>query len=263
MTRSTTFKGLLAATAAVALLIATTVTGATEQMKQSRGIRNIVLVHGAWADGSSWSRVIPLLQARGLHVVAVHLPLTSLVDDVAAVKRALTPLDGPVLLVGHSYGGAVITEAGNDPQVARLVYVAAYAPDQGQSTFDLATDPRYATPIAAELVQDEFGLTLTRKGIWHDFAQDLSDVEKDVLFATQAPWSFASALGVIGSPAWKVKKTWFIVSDRDRAISPDLQRLEANRMHAMTITLPTSHVSMLADPYNVATVILRAAAQSE
>ena len=104
MTRSTTFKGLLAATAAVALLIATTVTGATEQTKQSRGIRNIVLVHGAWADGSSWSRVIPLLQARGLHVVAVHLPLTSLVDDVATVKRALMPLDGPVLLVGHSYG---------------------------------------------------------------------------------------------------------------------------------------------------------------
>ena len=263
MTRSTTFKSVLAVTAAVALLIATTVTGATEQMKQSRGIRNIVLVHGAWADGSSWSRVIPLLQARGLHVVAVHLPFTSFVDDVATDKRALAPLDGPVLLVGHSYGGAVITEAGNDPKVARLVYVAAYAPDQGQSAFNLATDPRYATPIAEELVQDEFGLTLTRKGIRHDFAQDLSDVEKDVLFATQAPWSFASALGVVGSPAWKVKKTWFIVSDRDRAISPDLQRLEANRMHAMTITLPTSHVSMLADPYNVATVILRAAAQSE
>ena len=200
MTRSTTFKGMLAATAVVALLMATTVTGAAEQMKQSRGIRNIVLVHGAWADGSSWSRVIPLLQSRGLHVVAVHLPFTSFVDDVATVKRALAPLDGPVLLVGHSYGGAVITEAGNDPKVARLVYVAAYAPDQGQSAFDLATDPRYATPIAEELVQDEFGLTLTRKGIRHDFAQDLSDVEKDVLFATQAPWSFASRSGSSGAP---------------------------------------------------------------
>ena len=263
MTRSITFRGLLAAIAAAAVLVATTVAAATEQRTQSRGIPNIVLVHGAWADGSSWSRVIPLIQARGLHIVAVHLPLTSFVDDVATVTRALAPLDGPVLLVGHSYGGAVITEAGNDPKVARLVYVAAYAPDQGQSAFDLATDPRFATPIAEELVQDAFGLTLTRKGIRHDFAQDLSDVEKDVLFATQAPWSFASALGVIGSPAWKVKKTWFIVSDRDRAISPDLQRLEANRMHALTITLPTSHVSILADPYNVATVILRAAAQTE
>jgi pimeloyl-ACP methyl ester carboxylesterase len=263
MTRSTTVKVMLGATAAVALLIATTLTGAADQTTQSRGIRNIVLVHGAWADGSSWSRVIPLLQSRGLHVVAVHLPLTSFADDVSTVTRALTPLDDPVLLVGHSYGGAVITEAGNDPKVARLVYVAAYAPDQGQSAFDLATDPRYATPIAEELVQDEFGLTLTRKGIRHDFAQDLANVEKDVLFATQAPWSFASALGVIGRPAWKVKKAWFIVSSRDRAISPDLQRLEANRMHAMTITLPTSHVSMLADPYNVATAILRAAAHSE
>jgi pimeloyl-ACP methyl ester carboxylesterase len=182
---------------------------------------------------------------------------------VAAVKRALARLDGPVLLVGHSYGGAVITEAGNDSKVATLVYVAAYAPDQGQSAFDLATDPRYATPIGEQLVQDEFGLTLTRKGIRQDFAQDLPDVEKDILFATQAPWSIASAFGVIGSPAWRAKKAWFIVAAHDRAISPDLERLEAERMHATTITLPTSHVAMLADPYDVAAVILRAAAKSE
>ena len=263
MTRSNTFRGLLASVAAVALLVATTATGAAEQNNQSRGIRNIVLVHGAWADGSSWSSVIPLLQSRGLRVVAAQLPLTSFADDVAAVKRALARLDGPVLLVGHSYGGAVITEAGNDSKVATLVYVAAYAPDQGQSAFDLATDPRYATPIGEQLVQDEFGLTLTRKGIRQDFAQDLSDVEKDILFATQAPWSFASAFGVIGSPAWRVKKAWFVVAAHDRAISPDLERLEAERMHATTITLPTSHVAMLADPYDVAAVILRAAATSE
>jgi pimeloyl-ACP methyl ester carboxylesterase len=181
---------------------------------------------------------------------------------VDAVKRALAPLDGPVLLVGHSYGGAVITEGGNDSKVAALVYVAAYAPDQGQSAFDLATDPRYVTPIAEELVQNEFGLTLTRKGIRRDFAQDLSDVERDVLFATQVPWSFASASGVIGSPAWKVKESWFIVANHDRAVSPHLQRLEADRMHATTTTLPTSHVSMVADPYGVAAVILRAAGQS-
>ena len=262
MTRSNMFRGLVASVA-VALLAATTATGAAEQTKQSRGIRNIVLVHGAWADGSSWSRVIPLLQARGLDVIAVQIPLTSFVDDVAAVKRALASVDGPVLLAGHSYGGAVITEAGNDAKVASLVYVAAYAPDQGQSAFDLATDPRYPTPLAEELVKDDFGLTLTRKGIRQDFAQDLSNVEKDVLFATQAPWSFASATGVISSPAWKVKKAWFIVADRDRAISPDFQRLQADRMHATTITVPTSHVAMLADPFNVAAVILRAAARSE
>jgi pimeloyl-ACP methyl ester carboxylesterase len=192
-------------------------------------------------------------------VVAVHLPLTSFDDDVATVKRALVPLQGPVLLVGHSYGGAVITEAGNDPKVTTLVYVAAYAPDQGQSAFDLATDPTYATPIGEELVQDAFGLTLTRKGIRRDFAQDLPAVEKDVLFATQAPWSFASAFGAISNPAWKLKKAWFIVSNQDRAISPDLQRFEARRMHAVTTALPTSHVAMLADPYHVAAVIVRAA----
>ena len=262
MTRSNMLKGLLVSTAAIALLGGTTATGAMGAEKESRGIRNIVLVHGAWADGSSWSSVIPLLQAHGLHVVAVQIPLTSFVDDVAAVKRAIAPLDGPVLLVGHSYGGAVITEAGNDSKVATLVYVAAYAPDQGQSTFELATDPRYASPVGEELVQDEFGLTLTRKGIRQDFAQDLSELEKDILYATQVPWSFGSAFGVIGSPAWRVKKTWFIVADHDRAISPRLQRLEADRMHAITIALPTSHVSMLADPYNVAAVILRAAAKS-
>lgn len=263
MTGSKTVRGLLASVVAVVLFIVTAATSATEQRNHSRGISNIVLVHGAWADGSSWSRVIPLLQSRGLHVVAVQIPLTSFADDVAAVRRALAPLDGPVLLAGHSYGGAVITEAGTDSKVTTLVYVAAYAPDQGQSAFDLATDPQYATSIGEELVSDEFGLTLTRKGIRRDFAQDLSSLEKDVLFATQAPWSFASAFGVIGSPAWRVKTTWFVVAAHDRAISPDLQRLEADRMHATTVTLPTSHVAMLADPYDVAAVILRAAARSQ
>jgi pimeloyl-ACP methyl ester carboxylesterase len=155
MTRSKTFRFLSATVVAIALLVAATATGASEQqLKKSRGITNIVLVHGAWADGSSWSKVIPLLEARGLQVVAVQLPLTSLADDDATVQRAIALVDGPLLLVAHSYGGVVITEAGNDPKVAGLVYVAAFAPQEGQSAFDLAiADP---TPVLQELRQDQY-----------------------------------------------------------------------------------------------------------
>src|ERR1700742_4331462 len=143
------------------------------QTKASQGVRNIVIVHGAWADGSSWSKVIPLLQAKGLHVVAVQNPLTSLADDVAATKRAIALQDGPVLLVGHSYGGVVITEAGNDPKVVGLVYVSAVAPDKGESAFGLITSA--PTPVGTELRPDKSGfLKLTPKGIAEDFGQDLS-----------------------------------------------------------------------------------------
>src|SRR5215471_19369408 len=129
--------------------------GAVAQTKSPQGVRNIVMVHGAWADGSSWSRVIPLLQAKGLHVVAVQNPLTSLADDVAATKRAIASQDGPVLLVGHSYGGAVITEAGNDPEVERLVYIAAFAPDQGESVSTLIQDPPPGAPVPPILPPQE------------------------------------------------------------------------------------------------------------
>src|ERR1700678_1068989 len=157
-------------------------TGATAQTHSAQGIKNIVFVHGAWADGSSWSKVIPLLKAKGSHVVAVQNPLTSLVDDVATTKRAIALQDGPVLLVGHSYGGAVITEAGNDPKVAGLVYVAAVAPDKGESAFGLITS--VPTPVGAELRPDKSGfLKLTPKGIAEDFAHDLPAKEIAILIA--------------------------------------------------------------------------------
>src|SRR5689334_514760 len=200
---------------------------------------NVVLVHGAWADGSSWSKVIPLLEAKGLHVVAVQNPLTSLGDDVAATKRAIAREDGPVLLVGHSYGGAVISEAGNDPKVAGLVFVAAFAPDTGESSLSLLQQGP-PTPIASELRPDSAGfLKLTEKGISEDFAQQLTPKERETLFATQGPAS-AAALGAIvaGSPAWRSKPNWYIVAADDRAISPDLERSMAQRMGAVTITLP-------------------------
>ena len=223
-----------------------------------RGIKNVVLVHGAWADGSSWSKVIPLLEARGMHVVAVQSPLTSLADDVAVTKRAIARLDGPVLLVGHSYGGAVITQAGDDPNVAGLVYIAAFAPDQGESLLSLLS--AYPTPIADELIVDQFGfITLTADGVRDDFAQDLTDTEQAVIAAVQGPTSVAAFTTQITTTAWKLKPTWYVVAKSDRTIAPDLERLFAQRMNATTIEMPTSHVPMLSRPAEVAAFISRAA----
>lgn len=223
-------------------------------------VKTVLLVHGAWADGSSWSRVIPLLQARGLRVVSVQIPLTSLEDDVAATQRAMALETDPLLLVGHSYGGVVISQAGNDPKVAGLVFVAAYAPDQDQS--GLSLDLANPTPIGKQTgTPDAFGfLKLTRTGIFQDFAPDLSDVEKSILLATQVPTS-AKSLGapLPVAPAWKTKPTWFIVASRDRVISPQLEESEAQQMNATTLTLPACHVVMLEDPFPVAHFIEDAA----
>jgi pimeloyl-ACP methyl ester carboxylesterase len=257
MTRANSFRRLLASVAAVALLVATA-TGASGHNNQSRGITNVVLVHGAWADGSSWSKVIPLLTARGRHVVAVQLPLTSLADDVAAVQRAITLQDGPLLLVGHSYGGIVITEAGNDPKVAGLVYVAAFAPIEGQSANDLAiANP---APGLQELRQDQFGfITLTPKGIRKDFAQDLSDAEQAVLTATQSPTAGAALGAPVATAAWRNKPSWYVIAARGRIIAPTLQETLAQQMNATSITLASSHVAMLSQPYEVASFIRKAA----
>ena len=220
-------------------------------------VRTALLVHGAWADGSSWSKVIPLLEAKGLRVVAVQIPLTSFADDVSATQRAIALEDGPVLLVGHSYSGAVITEAGNDPKVAGLVYVSAVAPDKGESAFALITS--VPTPIGSELRPDSSGfLKLTPKGIAEDFAQDLSAKEIAVLTATQIPISVTAMKGEITVPAWKSKPSWYIIAANDRAISPDLEAAQAKRIGATTTTVTSSHVIMLAQPSKVAEVIFDA-----
>jgi pimeloyl-ACP methyl ester carboxylesterase len=223
-------------------------------------VKTILLVHGAWADGSSWSKVIPLLKVRGLNVVSVQIPLTSLADDVAATQRAMALETGPLLLVGHSYGGVVISQAGNDPKVAGLVFVAAYAPDEGQSGLSLAqANP---TPIVNQIgPPDAFGfLKLTRRGIFHDFAPELSDLEKNILLATQIPTSGNSLSAPLPvAPAWKTKANWFIVASHDRVISPQLEQSEAEQMNATTLTLPTCHLVMLEDPFPVADFIEEAA----
>lgn len=223
------------------------------------GIHNIVLVHGAWADGSSWAKIIPSLEAKGFHVVAVKNPLTSLADDVVTTKRAIALMDGPVLLVGHSYGGAVITEAGSDPKVAGLVFVAAFAPDAGQALGELGKDLPPA-PGGAELRPDAQGfLSLTPKGIEEDFAADLSPTERKVLTATQGPTNGACFGAKITTAAWRSKPTWYVVASNDRMISPDLERQFAKAMNAKTITLPSSHVPMLSHPTEVANFIADAA----
>lgn len=231
----------------------------TQAASAAPQVTNVILVHGAWADGSSWSKVIPLLNAKGLHVVAVQLPLTSLMDDAATVKRAIGLEDGPVLLVGHSYGGAVITEAGNDPKVKGLVYVAAFAPDDGQSAGSLgATMP--PPPLAAEVKPDSEGfLKLSKNGIYESFAQDLSAGEKALLYAAQAPTNAKSLGGNISSAAWHSKPSWYIVASQDRAIQPQLEASMASKIHATTTTVASSHVPMLSHPDAVAAVIEKAA----
>ena len=221
---------------------------------------HVVFVHGAWADGSSWAKVIALLQAKGINAVAVQLPLATFAGDVATVKRAIALQDGPVLLAGHSYGGAVITEAGNDSKVVGLVYVAAFAPDTGESVGSTAK-PYPPAPLGAELRPDAEGyLSVTPKGVAEDFAQDLPEKETKVLWATQGPTNAAVFGATISNAAWKTKPSWFVVAGEDRAIPPALEKAEAERMKATTITLAASHLVMISHPKEVADLIEKATA---
>jgi pimeloyl-ACP methyl ester carboxylesterase len=229
------------------------------QVTNTQPVKNIVLVHGAWADGSSWSKVIPILQSKGFHVVCVQNPLTSFADDVAATRRMIDAQDGPVLLVGHSYGGAIITEAGNNPKVVGLVYVAAFAPDQGESAASQGK-PYGSTPGLAELrpIGDGF-LVLTQKGIQEDFAPDLTTEEQMIMVATEVPTQSAALASTISAAAWRNKPTWFVIASNDRMISPKQEMDSAEKMKAKTLILPTSHVPMLSRPKEVAAFIIDAA----
>ena len=181
-------------------------------------VKNIVLVHGAFADGTSWSKVIPLLDAKGYHVVAVQNPLTSLADDVAATKRVIALQDGPVILVGHSWGGAVITQAGDDPKVAGLVYVAAYAPEAGQSANDASTPFGLTEGQKQIRVDSEKFASMTSEGILNDFAQGLPMAERKLVLAVQGQSygpMFSEKLTVA---AWKTKPSWVVISADDRML---------------------------------------------
>jgi len=224
------------------------------------GVRNVVLVHGAWADGSSWAKVIPLLEKAGLNAVAVQNPLTSFADDLAATKRAIALQDGPVILVGHSWGGVVISDAGADAKVAGLVYVAAFAPDVGEAVGDLGKDFP-PPPGGAELRPDADGyLTMTTKGVMESFAPDLPLAQRKIIAATQGATNSAVFGAKVANAAWKTKPSWYVVAANDRMIQPDLERKFAKAMNAKkTITLPSSHVAMLSHPAEVAKLIIEAA----
>jgi pimeloyl-ACP methyl ester carboxylesterase len=250
-------------------LACVTMAGATASFAQSSTaapvapIKNVVLVHGLFADGSSWQKVIPLLQAKGLHVTAVQNPTTSLDADVDAVKRALAQQDGPTLLVAHSYGGMVISQAGDDPKVAGLVYIAARAPDAGED-YPALTKKFPAAPASAGLqwTADGYG-ALSEQAFVHDFAGDLPTAEAEALYAVQQPIGKAITMAKTTVAAWHDKPTWYAVSTEDRTINTDLERFMAKRMGAHTIELKASHVSLLSQPVAVANLILQATGEQK
>jgi pimeloyl-ACP methyl ester carboxylesterase len=221
----------------------------------------IVLVHGAWADGSSWSSVVSLLQQRGLNVAAVQLPRTSLTDDAAVVTQAIDAQSGPVILVGHSYGGAVITQAGTDPKVVALVYVSAFAPGNGQSINDLTSPfPKPAWEISGLILNAAGYLTLSTNTFLNSFAPDVPKSTAAVLAVSQGPIFQHCFDDKVTVAAWKTKPSWWVYGDQDQIIPPQLQQAEAQALNATLTVIPgASHVALITQPNSVANVILDAA----
>jgi pimeloyl-ACP methyl ester carboxylesterase len=218
---------------------------------------NIVLIHGAWADGSSWSGVIERLQADGYHVTAPQFPLTALADDVARLRQVLARQDGPAVVAGHSYGGQVMTALGADaPDVAGLVYVAAFGLDQGESLGALLSQGPL-TPALAHLFTDTQGFGWLPED---DFvAADVDPVKAKVMYAVQQPLAMSAFGEVMGVPAWKTRPSWYLVAADDQALPPAAQRMFAARMGAATVEIPSSHVAMVSHPAEVAQLIETAA----
>jgi pimeloyl-ACP methyl ester carboxylesterase len=220
--------------------------------------RNIVLVHGLFADGSCWSEVVARLQSQGLTVTSVQNPLTTLEDAVAETQRVLDRQDGPTVLVGHSFSGMIVTEVGVDPKISALVYVAARAPDAGEDYTDLAKKFP-APPAAAGIVFDGDEGRLTEAAFLRDFAGDLPEARARVLYAVQQPFHKALLTGKTQHAAWRSKPSFYAVSTEDRTINPDLERFMAKRMGATTIEIKSSHLSLISHPKEVTDLILQAA----
>ncbi|MDC9809176.1 alpha/beta fold hydrolase [Rhizobium binxianense] len=246
------------------------VAGAAASLLTTRGIaatsapvkaRNIVLAHGLFADGSCWTEVITRLQAAGLNATAVQNPLTTLPEAVASVKRVLNRQDGPTVLVGHSFSGMMVTEAGVHPNVSALVYVAARAPDAGEDYTALAkTFP--TPPASAGIVFDGDEGRLSEAAFLRDFAGDLPEARAKVLYAVQQPFQKPLLIGKTTAAAWRSKPSWYAVSTEDRTIDPDLERFMAKRMGAKTIELTASHLSLISHPDEITRLILEAAGQN-
>jgi pimeloyl-ACP methyl ester carboxylesterase len=226
-----------------------------------KGVKNVVLVHGAFADGTCWSKVIAQLQAKGYNVIAAQNPLTSLSNDVAAVKRVIAQIEGDILLVAHSYGGMVITEAGKDPKVAGLVYIAALVPEEGQNGNDVnAAMPTTGVEKEFKVTADGFAF-LSAKAVDEYFAPDVTSEERKLIYATQVPLAIAAVEEKVHEPAWKTKPSWYIVAAQDKVINPDLERFKAKLIKATTIELNSSHVPMISHAKRVTDFIIEAAQQ--
>src|SRR5213594_2360775 len=226
---------------------------------QSTVVKNVVLVHGGFVDGSGWQGVYKALKKDGYAVTIVQNPTFSLADDVAVTKRALANQNGPAILVGHSYGGVVIPEAGNDPKVAGLVYIAAFAPDKGESVSALIKDPPPGAPVPPILPPQDGYLFLDRAKFAASFAADV-DAQKAAFMAdSQVPWGVAALSGRISEPAWKAKPSWYLVVTEDRMIPPAAQRGMSNRAGSVVVEVKGSHAIYVSKPEAVAALIEQAA----
>ena len=252
--------GLGVIAAVVTASIAAPAAAQSTRQTKPRPDPTVILVHGAWADGSSWAEVIARLQERGVSVVSVQNPLTSLADDVAPVSRAVSRQEGPVVLVGHSWGGTVITQAGMSDKVAALVYIAAFAPDKAESTSDLQRghpQPAYVGHLQADA--DGY-LTLPAGTLQTYFAQDVPTAHARVLASTQVPMRASAFSTAVTEAAWRSKPSWYLIARKDRMIPPELQRSMADRIGARVATVASSHVPFISKPRETTALILEVVA---
>jgi pimeloyl-ACP methyl ester carboxylesterase len=229
------------------------------QVKATTGIKNVVLVHGGFVDGSGWQGVYDTLKKDGYAVSIVQNPTISLADDVAVTKRTLAAQDGPAILVGHSYGGVVITEAGNDPKVAGLAYIAAFAPDAGESVSALIKNPPPGAPVPPIMPPQDGFLFLDRAKFQASFAADVNAETAAFMADSQVPWGLEALNGAVTAPAWKSKPSWYLVATDDKMIPPDAQRAMSTRAGSTVVEVKGSHAVYVSQPQAVADLIAKAA----
>jgi pimeloyl-ACP methyl ester carboxylesterase len=255
-----TLRNISAPIAAAALAGAAAIAPAANAAPASaNAVKNVVLVHGGFVDGSGWAAVHRILTADGYKVTIVQNPTTALADDVAVTRRALAAQDGPAILVGHSYGGVVITEAGSDPKVKGLVYVAAFAPDAGESVSSLIAHPAPGAPVPPILPPQAGFLFLDKARFAASFAADVDPAEAAFMADSQVPWGVAALSGQVTTPAWKAKPSWYLVTADDHMIPPPAQRAMASRAGAHIQETPGSHAVYVSRPQTVARLIEEAA----